>query len=153
MGGTRLISVAAAIATAAVAGSLATSATGAFPSRERVNVRIVVTQGYYLPSGEPNGAGDLFGSSGELRRQGQPIGRFSSACQGSPSVGGQCQATLFWRNRGRIQISGNVNPANEQSRLAITGGTRDFRRAHGTALVTPLDQQGERQSVRLVILR
>ena len=35
----------------------------------------------------------------------------------------------------------------------ITGGTRDFRRAHGTALVQPLDGQGQRQSVRLIILR
>ena len=153
MRGTRVTSIATALMVAALAGPVVTAATRAFPSREKTRVRIVVTEGYYLPSGEPNGAGDLFGSSGELRQAGRHIGRFSSACQGSPSVGGQCQATLVWKNRGRIQIAGNVNTSAEQNRLAIVGGTRDFRRAQGTALVKPLDQQGQRQSVRLLILR
>lgn len=149
----RIATIALATAIFAVAGSVAATATGSLPAREKAWVRIVVTEGYYLPSGEPNGAGDLFGSSGELRQAGKRIGRFSSACQGVPSAGGQCQATFVWKGRGRIQIAGNVDTGSDKNRLAIVGGTRDFRRAHGTALVKPLDEQSERQSVRLLILR
>lgn len=153
MRGTRASSIAVAVLVTALASPIVTAAPGALPSRERTWVRIVVTEGYYLPSGEPNGAGDLFGSSGELRQAGKRIGRFSSACQGTPSAGGQCQATFVWKSRGRIEIAGNVNTSAEENRLAIVGGTRDFRRAHGTALVKPLDEQSQRQSVRLLILR
>jgi hypothetical protein len=153
MRGTRTSSIAGAILVVMLASPILTAATGALPSREKANVRIIVTESYYLPSGQPNGAGDLFGSSGELRQAGERIGRFASACQGVPSAGGQCQATFIWQGRGRIQIAGNVNTSAEQNRLAIVGGTGDFRRADGTALVRPLDEQSQRQSVRLLILR
>ncbi len=153
MGGNRLTSIAAALAVAALAGPVVTVATGALPSREKTTVRIVIDEGYYIPSGQPNGAGDLFGSSGELRRGGKNIGRFSSACQGVPSVGGECTATFTWKNRGRIQIAGNVDTMGDKNRLSIVGGTGDFRRAHGTAVIRPLDEYSERQSVQLLILR
>jgi Dirigent-like protein len=153
MRGARVSSIAIAVLVAVLVGPFIAAAGGAAPSREKTRVRILVTEGYYVPSGEPNGAGDLFGSSGELRQSGKRIGRFSSACQGVPSAGGQCQATLVWKGRGRLQIAGNVNTTAEQNRLAIVGGTRDFRKARGTALVRPLDEQSQRQSVRLLILR
>src|SRR5688500_7332748 len=153
MRGTRVTSMAAAVVVAALAGPVVTAATGALPSREKATVRIVIDEGYYVPSGQPNGAGDLFGSSGELRQGGKRIGSFSSACQGVPSVGGECQATFTWNNRGRIQVAGKVDTTGDKSRLAIVGGTGDFRRAHGTAVVKPLDEYSERQSVRLLILR
>ena len=153
MRGTRVTSIAATVVVAALASPVVTAATGALPSREKTTVRIVIEEGYYLPSGEPNGAGDLFGSSGELRQGGKRIGRFSSACQGVPSVGGQCQATLTWKSRGRIQVAGKVDTMGDKNRLSIVGGTRDFRRAHGTAVIRPLDEYSERQSIRLLILR
>jgi hypothetical protein len=137
----------------ALAGPVVTAATGALPPREKTTVRIVITDGYYIPSGQPNGAGDLFGSSGALRQGGERIGRFASACQGVPSGGGECQATFTWKNRGRIQVAGNVDTMGDRNRLSIVGGTGDFRRAHGTAVVRPLDEYSERQSVRLLILR
>jgi hypothetical protein len=152
VGEIRVATIAAAVLVAAFTSPVVT-ASGALPSREKTMVRIVVTEGYYLPSGQPNGAGDLFGSSGELRKAGKRIGRFASACQGVPSVGGQCQATFTWKRRGRIQIAGHVDTTGDKNRLSIVGGTGDFRRARGTALIRPLDEKSERQSVRLLILR
>jgi hypothetical protein len=153
MRGTRGTSIAAAVVVAALAGPVITAATGALPARERTTVRILIDEGYYVPSGQPNGAGDLFGSSGELRQGGVKIGRFTSACQGVPSGGGECEATFRWKGRGRIQVAGNVDTMGDKNRLAIVGGTGDFRRAHGTAVVRPLDEYSERQSVRFLILR
>ena len=116
-------------------------------------VRLVATNGYFVdndPSG--NSGGDLFGSSGDLRRQGARVGRFTSVCTLVPP-GGQCQASLSLRGRGGVQIAGNIRLQGQHSRVAIVGGTGSFRTARGEATLDALNAQGSVQRVRLTIRR
>lgn len=122
--------------------------------REVITFRLVATDGYFVdndPSG--NSGGDLFGAAGELRRQGEKVGRFSSACTLVPPVGGQCQVTMGLQGRGGVQIAGNVRLQGQHSRVAIVGGTGSFRTARGEGTLDALNSQGSVQRVRLVILR
>jgi dirigent-like protein len=123
-------------------------------NRDVITVRLVASNGYSVdndPSG--NSGGDLFGASGELRRHGEKVGRFSSACTLVPPVGGQCQATLGLSGQGGVQIAGNVRLQGTHSRIAVIGGTGKFRTARGQATLDAVNQQGNIQRVRLVILR
>lgn len=146
--------VAIAATTAAMLAWVAASASpGKGEKRQVVSARLVATNGYYVdndPSG--NSGGDLFGSSGDLRRQGEKVGRFTSACTLVPP-GGQCQATLSLSARGGVQIAGNVRLQGQHSRVAIVGGTGSFRAARGQATLDALNAQGSVQRVRLTILR
>jgi hypothetical protein len=129
------------------------SPTGKRAQREVVLARLVATNGYFVdndPSG--NSGGDLFGSSGDLRREGEKVGRFTSACTLVPP-GGQCQATLSLRGRGGVQIAGNVRLQGQHSRVAIVGGTGSFRTARGEATLDALNPQGSVQRVRMTIRR
>ncbi len=122
--------------------------------RQKKNMRLVVTEGWFVdndPSGQSGG--DLFGSSGELRRHRHRTGKFSSACTLSPPVGGQCQATLILRPRDRIQLAGNIRIQGDFNRLSIVGGTGKFRDVGGDATLRPLDDQGQAQRLELTILR
>jgi hypothetical protein len=122
--------------------------------REVITFRLVATDGYFVdndPSGQSGG--DLFGSAGELRRQGEKVGRFSSACTLVPPVGGQCQATLGLQGRGGVQIAGNVRLQGQHSRVAIVGGTGSFRTAGGEGTLDAVNAQGNVQRVRLTIRR
>jgi hypothetical protein len=123
--------------------------------RQERNVRIVAIDSFFVDN-DPSGAsgGDLFGSSGNLRHSGNRVGKFSSACTLSPPVGGQCQATLIWRNRGSIQLAGNIRiQGGDRNRLAIVGGTGRFRGARGDSTVQAVNNQGAIQRLRLTILR
>ena len=122
--------------------------------RQVITVRLVASDGYSVDN-DPSGTsgGDLFGAAGELRRHGQKVGRFSSACTLVPPVGGQCQATLGLRGQGGVQIAGNVRFQGTHSRIAVVGGTGKFRTARGEATLDAVNQQGDIQRVRLVILR
>jgi hypothetical protein len=141
-------------ATAALFGLVAASASPTSDHRQERNVRLVVTNGYFVdndPSGQSGG--DLFGSSGELRHGGETVGKASSACTLSPPVGGQCQATLIWSYVDRIQLAGNIRIQGEHNRLAIVGGTGKFRGVSGDVTLRPLDDQGQVQQLELTILR
>jgi hypothetical protein len=146
--------VAVAATAAALMGWVGASASPGDHRQER-NMRIVVIDSFFVDN-DPSGAsgGDLFGSSGNLRHSGNRVGKFSSACTLSPPVGGQCQATLIWRNRGSIQLAGNIRiQGGDRNRLAIVGGTGRFRSARGDATVQAVDNQGAIQRLRLTILR
>jgi hypothetical protein len=137
-----------------VVGWAGASASPSGMHRQVVIVRLVASDGYSVdndPSGQSGG--DLFGAAGELRHHGQEVGRFASACTLVPPVGGQCQVTLGLRDQGGVQIAGNVRPQNTHNRIAVVGGTGKFRKARGDATIDALNQQGNVQRLRLVILR
>ena len=118
------------------------------------HVRLVAVNGYSVdndPSGQSGG--DLFGASGELRRGGEKVGRFSSACTLVPPVGGQCQVTLIWQYRDQIQVAGNIRLQGEENRLSIVGGTGKFRDVGGVVSLRRLDDQGQVQQLKLTIVR
>jgi hypothetical protein len=141
-------------ATAALFGLVGASASTTSHHRQERNVRLVVANGYSVdndPSGQSGG--DLFGASGDLRGPGHRAGKWSSACTLSPPVGGQCQVTLIWDYRDRIQLAGNFRLQAEHNRLAIVGGTGKFRRVQGVATIQAANDQGTVQHVHLTILR
>jgi hypothetical protein len=116
--------------------------------------RLFVTNGWSVEN-DPSGlsGGDLFGASGELRRSGHRPGRWSSACTLSPPVGGQCQVTLIFRERDRLQLAGNVRIQRDFNRVSIVGGTGKFRDVGGDATLQPVDDQGQVQQLELTIVR
>jgi len=121
--------------------------------RER-HLRLVATNGFFVdndPSGQSGG--DLFGASGELRRGGEAVGKFSSACTLAPPVGGQCQATLIFGYRDQIQLAGNNRIQGEDNRLSIVGGTGKFRDVRGVVSLRRLDEQGQVQQLKLTVVR
>jgi hypothetical protein len=139
---------------AALLGWVGASASPTDGDRLTKRARLVVTNGWSVdndPSGQSGG--DLFGASGELRRRGHRPGKWSSACTLSPPVGGQCQATLIFRGRHRIQLGGNIRIQGDFNRLSIVGGTGRFRDAGGDATLQPVDDQGQVQQLELTILR
>jgi hypothetical protein len=101
---TALIAVA---TTTALLGLVGANASTTGDHRQERNVRLVVTDSFFVDNdpGDVSG-GDLVGSSGKMRHGGSGVGKYSSACTLSPPVGGQCQATLIWRYRDRIQLAG-----------------------------------------------
>jgi hypothetical protein len=146
--------VAIAATTAAVVGWVGASASPSNGQREVITMRLVVADGYSVDN-DLTGAsgGDLFGSAGELRRDGSSIGRFSSACQLAPPVGAQCQGTLALQGQGGVQIAGNVRFDNPHNRMAIVGGTGRFGDAGGQLELDTLEGAGTVQRLRLTILR
>ena len=141
-------------ATAALFGLVAASASPKTSPREERTVRLVVGDGYFVDNNSSGqSGGDLFGSSGQLRHRGQKVGKYSSACTLAPPVGAQCQSTLIWRHRGGIQLAGNFRLQAVENRLAIVGGTGEFRRARGVATIQAADDDGSVQRVHLTILR
>ena len=146
--------VALAAATAALLSWAGASAAPSGKHPQERHVRLVVGNGFFVdndPSGQSGG--DLFGASGELRRGGEKVGRFSSTCTLAPPVGGQCQATLIWQYRDQIQLAGNIRIQGEHNRLSIVGGTGKFRDVGGVASLRPLDDQGQVQQLKLTIVR
>src|SRR4051794_19958627 len=114
--------------------TLGATASASGTRAQRLHVKLIATNGYYVdndPSG--NSGGDLFGSSGNVRRAGVKAGRFSSACTAAPPVGAQCQATLILRHRGRVQLEGNYRTDKARNVLSVVGGTGKYRSARGTA--------------------
>jgi hypothetical protein len=144
-------------ATAVAVGGLVNASAAPSDSRaEVITGRLVVGNGYNVDNGQPGpSGGDLFGSSGVLRRDGSDVGRFSSACQLSPPVGAQCQGTLSFQGEGGVQIAGNVVFENPHNRTAIVGGTGRFSDAGGYVELDTLDgpDPGTVQRLRLTILR
>ena len=130
---------------------------GATSSAKRgqvLGVRIVATDSFFVdndPSG--NSGGDLFGSTGDLRRRGQKVGNYSSACTASSAAGGQCQVTFVLGGGGRLQLAGTFYLQRTQNRISIVGGTGKFRRARGDAILRVVGGQGAIQHARLTILR
>jgi hypothetical protein len=117
-------------------------------------VKLVVQQGYFVdndPSGQSGG--DLFGSTGVLRRHSRETGRFSSACTASSAEAAQCTATLIWNSGDRIQLAGEIHVQEDQNHLAIVGGAKRYKQARGDATLTRVDDQGQVQRIRLRILR
>jgi Dirigent-like protein len=128
------------------------SASGA--RAHKLTVKFIATNGYFIdnaPSG--TSGGDLFGSSGDVRRAGAKVGRFSSACTAAPPVGGQCQATLILRHRGRFQLAGNIRTDLSRNILSVVGGTGKYRNARGTARLQKANQSGSVQRVHLRFVR
>jgi hypothetical protein len=146
--------VAVAATTAAVLGLAGASASPTGDHRQERNVRLVVTDSFFVDNDPSDvSGGDLVGSSGKMRHGRSGVGKYSSACTLSPPVGGQCQVTLIWRNRDRIQLAGNFRIQAEHNRLAIVGGTGKFRNAGGDATLQAVGDQGSIQRVHLTILR
>jgi hypothetical protein len=142
--------VLAAVALAALAlASVGATMAGA-GSIERMTVKLVATEGFYIdndPAG-PSG-GDLFGSQGPLRRGGNEVGQFWSACTATSAGIGECDVTMKLNRRGRVQASGRVKTEREDNKISVTGGTGDFRGAEGVAKLHRLNPDGSRQRVEL----
>jgi hypothetical protein len=139
---------------AALLGWVGASASPTDGDRQTKSARLVVTNGWSVDNDPPDqSGGDLFGASGELRRDGHRPGKWSSACTLSPPVGGQCQVTLILRGRDRIQLAGNIGFQRDFNRVSIVGGTGRFRGAAGDATLQPVDDQGQVQQIVLTILR
>jgi Dirigent-like protein len=150
--------IAVAATTAALLGLVGASASPTGDHRQERTMRLVVLDGYFVdndPSGQSGG--DLFGSSGELRRRGHKAGKYSSACTLASPGGAQCQATLILRDggriRGRIQLAGNYRLEANHNRVAIVGGTNKFRGVRGDATIQTVDDQGSVQRLHMTILR
>jgi hypothetical protein len=61
--------------------------------------------------------------------------------------------TLVWKNRGRIQLAGEINPTAVNKALSVIGGTGDFNGVRGAARVRTLGQNGQVQRVELHLLQ
>jgi hypothetical protein len=112
---------------------------------------LVATNGYYVdndPAG-PSG-GDLFGSDGPLRKSGEPIGSFRSACTAISERAAMCEASLRFDGVGTVELAGTFYTQRERNRLAVTGGTRQFRRVRGLARLSARGE-GQIQRVELVL--
>jgi hypothetical protein len=143
------------IAVAAATGLLAASASAANVHKHVRYVKLVVEQGFFVdndPSGQSGG--DLFGSTGVLRHRNHQVGTFSAACESSSADGGQCNVSFVWNSGDRLQLAGEIQmQGGAQSRIAIVGGTGKYKQARGDATVTPVDDQGQVQRIKLRILR
>jgi hypothetical protein len=141
-----------AVALAGLLNWVGASASSTDSHRRERNLRLVVTNGYFVdndPSGQSGG--DLFGSTAQLRHGGRRVGKASDACTLVPPVGGQCQVTLIL-SRGHIQLAGNVGLQGGKYRVAIVGGTNKFRGVRGDVTIQPVDDQGQVQHLHLTIL-
>jgi Dirigent-like protein len=121
--------------------------------KQALYVRTVPTSSFYVdndPSG--NSAGDLFGSTGDLRRSGRKLGTYSSACTAASDSLGQCHATFVFRGGDRLQLAGqfDLSPGVE-NQLSIVGGTGKYKRAGGEAHLKPATRNPSIQKVRLRI--
>jgi hypothetical protein len=145
-----------AAATVSLAALLSPAVASASTQRQVLTLKLVATNTWNVDNdpGGPSG-GDLFGSSGDLRRRGHRLGTYSSACTASSAVTAQCAATLVFSNGvDRLQLAGQLSFEELPNHYAIVGGTGKYRRARGEATVAPVDQSDPtRQRVRLVILR
>jgi hypothetical protein len=124
--------------------------------RQVLTLKLVATNTWNVDNdpGGPTG-GDLFGSSGDLRRRGHKLGTYGSACTATSASTAQCGATLVFSNGSdRLQIAGLLDFNELPNHYSIIGGTGKNRRARGEATVQPVDQSDPtRQRMRLVILR
>ena len=87
-------------AIAAVAtGVTAADASAGKVHKQALYVRTVPTSSFYVDNGPSgNSAGDLFGSTGDLRRAGRRLGTYSSACTAASDSLGECHATFVFRD-------------------------------------------------------
>jgi hypothetical protein len=131
-----------------VAGAITATAHG--DESVRFAVKIIATNGFYIDNGDPGpSAGDLFGSEGPVRQDGEQVGRFSSACTATGPLVGQCELTLRLKGRGRIEAAGNVKNPRKRNRISITGGTGEFRGAEGVGKLRRLNQEASKQRIEL----
>ncbi len=114
------------------------------------NVLLQTTSGFSTGS---FAGGTIFGGTGEMRQGGAAIGSFSSVCIAASAVRGQCNVTLIWKGRGRVQIAGSIRVDRDPNILLIVGGTGEFRGLRGTAEVERASVDGSRQRARLRFLR
>jgi hypothetical protein len=133
--------------------TLAAAASASGAPAQKLNLKLISTNGYYVDN-DPSGSsgGDLFGSSGDLRRAGVKVGQFSSACTAAPPVGAQCQATLILRHS-RVQLEGNLRTDKPRNVLSVVGGTGKYRSARGSARLQKANTSGSVQLVHLRIVR
>lgn len=110
--------------------------------------------------------GDRFTFSDDLLKNGKTVGTDGGECvivridpegateQTAESLTVQCTVTLSLE-AGQITVQGLVTftnaPTQEPFTVAITGGTGDFRTAHGEVEVTELSATEDRLTVRLVL--
>jgi len=138
----------------AATGLLAASAPAAKVHKHVRYVKLHVEQGFFVdndPSGQSGG--DLFGSTGVLRHHSHQVGTFSATCTSSSEEEGQCNVTFVWNRGDRLQLAGEIRMQGGQSFLAIVGGTGKYKQARGDATVTPVDDAGQVQRIKLRILR
>jgi hypothetical protein len=94
-------------------------------------------------------AGTIFGGTGLLRQGGVSVGTYSSICIASSTTRAQCNATLIWRGRGRVQLAGSISITETTNRVSIVGGTGKYRGARGEASIRRASDDGSRQRVKL----
>jgi hypothetical protein len=111
----------------------------------------------YVDNG-PKGpsVGDYFVSQDKVFHQGDRVGRLAAHCDvtraGPQRFAFACTVTLYLRHRGQIALQGlfafrRGKPGGPLAELAITGGTRWYAHASGTATLVEL--RGEPARLRI----
>jgi len=104
------------------------------------------------------GLGDQFVFSDKLFRGDTQVGRDGGSCTvvefttETEPVTVNCVVTIELR-RGQLTVQGLVTFAGADAPfvVAITGGTRAYKTAHGQVRVTPVDNETERLSFTLIL--
>ncbi len=97
--------------------------------------------------------GTIFGGGGEMRQAGKRIGSFDSICIVASTMRAECNVTLFWKARGRVQLAGSIRLDSNTKTVSIVGGTGRFRGSRGSAVVERASKDGSRQKAHLRFVR
>jgi len=124
------------------------AAANAKPRRMVVRTVVLQTTDGFSTTGSLAG-GTIFGGTGLLRQGGVSVGTYSSICTAASTARAQCNATLIWKGRGRVQLSGSISITETTNRVSIVGGTGKYRGARGEASIRRASGDGSRQRVKL----
>jgi hypothetical protein len=154
-----LLLAVASITVASAASSPTSSSAGDDNDVEVIRVTEIIVQEAGIDLGEPgDGLGDQFVFSGDLFRHGEKVGIDGGVCtivrlEPRVSATSQCVATAELP-KGQITVQGlltfSEETEGEPSRLAITGGTGNYRTAHGELIVTGLSETESRLTFRII---
>lgn len=134
----RSLLVAAAVVLAAVLGIAAVGASGQRGS----GVEVIRFQGTgatptFVDNGPEGGSpGDMIVVHEQLQRNQRTVGRVDTFCVLTEPPRARCQATAVIPG-GQLSTEGILLNPTQPHKEGITGGTGRFRRAHGTAKITP----------------
>ncbi len=128
--------------------TLPVAAANAKPRRTVVRTVVLQTTDGFSTTGTFAG-GTIFGGTGLLRQGGVSVGTYSSICIASSTARAQCNATLIWKGRGRVQLAGSISISEVTNTVSIVGGTGKFGGARGEASIRRASEDGSRQKAKL----